>query len=79
VSSGRFFFITADFSEYPSVKGESIFTDRPGPKYRDWLSVADLELRLSLSDLSVERSFRETKARGDDTADPKNAGHWVLE
>jgi hypothetical protein len=41
--------------------------------------VADLELRLSLSDLSVERSFRETKARGSDTADPKNAGHWVLE
>jgi hypothetical protein len=41
--------------------------------------VADLELRISLSDGSAERSFRETKARGSDTADPKIAGHWVLE
>jgi hypothetical protein len=41
--------------------------------------VADVELRISLADRSVERSFRETKARGSDTADPKIAVHWVLE
>jgi len=41
--------------------------------------VADFELRVSLPDRSVERSFRETKARGSETADSKIAGHWVLE
>ena len=41
--------------------------------------VADFEIRISLSDRSVERSFRETRARGSDTADPKITWHWVLE
>jgi hypothetical protein len=41
--------------------------------------VADIEIRISLSDGSAERSFRETKARGSETADSKIAGHWVLE
>ena len=41
--------------------------------------VADIELRISLADTAAERSFRETKARGSQTADSKNAGHWILE
>ena len=40
---------------------------------------ADCEIRVSLSDRSVERSFHETKARGSDTAETKIAGQWVLE
>jgi hypothetical protein len=41
--------------------------------------VADIELRISLMDHSVERSFRETKARGSESANSKIARHWVLE
>lgn len=41
--------------------------------------VADIELRISLSDKSVEKSFRETKARGSETADANIQGHWVLD
>ena len=41
--------------------------------------VADIELRIALVDKSAERSFRETKARGSDTADPTISRHWVLE
>jgi hypothetical protein len=41
--------------------------------------VADLELRISVRDKFAERSFRETKARGSDTANPNIFGIWVLE
>jgi len=40
--------------------------------------VADVELRISFKDESVEKSFRETKARGSETANPEVFGHWIL-
>jgi len=42
-------------------------------------SVAVLEIRISLKDNFAERSFRETKARGSETADPNVYEHWILE
>ena len=41
--------------------------------------VADFELKISLRDKFAERSFRETKARGSETANPNVFAHWVLE
>jgi hypothetical protein len=41
--------------------------------------VADFEIRISLRDKFAERSFRETKARGSETANPNIYEHWVLE
>lgn len=41
--------------------------------------VADFDLRISVRDKFAERSFRETKARGSETANPNVFGHWVLE
>ena len=41
--------------------------------------VADVEIRISLIDKSVEKSFRETQARGSDTANPNIVGNWILE
>jgi len=41
--------------------------------------VADFDLRISLLDKFAERSFRETEARGSETANPNVFGHWVLE
>lgn len=41
--------------------------------------VADVELKISLKDSFAERSYRETKARGDETSNPKVYGKWVLE
>lgn len=46
---------------------------------REEAPVADIELRISLGDKSVERSFRETTARGVSTSNPNNVQHWVLE
>lgn len=46
---------------------------------REKAPVADVELRISLGDRSAERSSRETKARGSETADPNISRHWVLE
>ncbi|MBI4231619.1 hypothetical protein HY605_00180 [Candidatus Peregrinibacteria bacterium] len=40
---------------------------------------ADVEIRISLVDKSVEKSFRETQARGSDTANPNIVGNWILE
>ena len=40
---------------------------------------ADLELRISVIDGSVERIARETTARGAQTTEPRNVEHWVLE
>ena len=42
-------------------------------------SVADIELKISLKDRVAERSFRETIARGSDTADPNVFQSWILE
>jgi hypothetical protein len=41
--------------------------------------VADFAIRISLKDKFAERSFRETKARGSETADPNVYEHWILE
>ena len=41
--------------------------------------VADIEITISLKDNFAEKSFRETKARGSDTANPDVYGKWVLE
>ena len=41
--------------------------------------VADFEIRISIRDNFAERSFRETKARGSETANPNVYEHWILE
>jgi hypothetical protein len=41
--------------------------------------VADIEITISLKDNCAEKGFRETKARGSDTANPDVFGKWVLE
>jgi hypothetical protein len=41
--------------------------------------VADFELRISVKDAVAERHWRETKARGSDTADPNLYTHYILE
>jgi hypothetical protein len=41
--------------------------------------VADFELKISIKDKFAERRWRETKARGVETSDPKNFGQWILE
>lgn len=40
---------------------------------------ADVEIRISLTDKSAEKSFRETTARGSDTANPNIVADWILE
>ncbi len=41
--------------------------------------VADIEITISLKDNFAEKSYRETKARGDETSNPEIYGKWVLE
>lgn len=41
--------------------------------------VADFEITISLKDNFAEKSFRETKARGNETANPDIYGKWILE
>jgi hypothetical protein len=41
--------------------------------------VADVEISISLKDNFAEKSFRETKARDSETANPDVYGKWVLE
>jgi len=41
--------------------------------------VADFELIISIKDDAAERSWRETKARGNETSDPENYENWTLE
>jgi hypothetical protein len=48
-------------------------------KARHEAPVADFDLRISVRDKFAERSVRETKARGSETADPNVFGQWVLE
>jgi hypothetical protein len=42
----------------------------------DW---ADVELRISTRDKTVEKTYRETRARGSSTANPSIVHVWVLE
>ena len=41
--------------------------------------VANVEITISLKDNFAEKSFRETKARGSETANSDHYGKWVLE
>lgn len=41
--------------------------------------VADIELRISIRDGVAERHWIETRSRGSETSNPKNAENWVLE
>lgn len=41
--------------------------------------VADIDLKISTTDQTAERSFRETRARGSETADPNVWRQYVLE
>lgn len=41
--------------------------------------VGDFELRISMADKVAERSFRETKGRGAEGADPCIVRNWVLD
>jgi len=41
--------------------------------------VADVEIKISIKDNFAERRYRETKARGSETADPNVHEHWILE
>ncbi|OGX27548.1 MAG: hypothetical protein A2787_09405 [Omnitrophica WOR_2 bacterium RIFCSPHIGHO2_01_FULL_48_9] len=68
----RFLYVSKDEYVVTEWTDQLIKAERKAP-------VADLELRISLIDKSAERSFRETKARGNETANPSVFGHWVLE
>lgn len=39
---------------------------------------ADVEIKISLADKSAEKGWRETAARGNDTANPYKAASWAL-
>jgi hypothetical protein len=41
--------------------------------------VADIEITISLKDNFAEKSYRETKARGSESANPDIYGKWMLE
>lgn len=41
--------------------------------------VADIEITISIKDNFAEKSYRETKARGSESANPDIHGKWVLE
>jgi hypothetical protein len=40
---------------------------------------ADIDLRISLSERSAERTSRETSSRGAQDANPQNVTQWVLQ
>jgi len=46
---------------------------------REEAPVADIEIRISLADNSIERSAKETTARGSMSANPNITRHWILE
>jgi hypothetical protein len=52
---------------------DKLLTARAEPR------AADIELRFSFSDQMVERTSRETAARGATNSNPKAINHWVLE
>jgi hypothetical protein len=66
-----------------------LFVDKTVFRVLEWSSIviearaeyraADIDLRISLADQTVERRFRETGARGAQGADPLRVDQWVLE
>jgi len=75
--------------EQPELKNAVLYNQEFGYKITNWNSdvinakreapVADVEIIISLRDGFAEKSFRETKARGSETANPAIYGKWVLE
>ena len=75
--------------EQPVLKANLLYNQEFTYQIIDWSEdtikakrepiVADVEITISLKDNFAEKSFRETKARGSDTANPDVYGKWVLE
>jgi hypothetical protein len=75
--------------EQPVLKASLLYNQEFTYQIIDWSAdtikakreplVADVEITISLKDNFAEKSFRETKARGSDTANPDVYGKWVLE
>jgi hypothetical protein len=75
--------------EQPILKNNLLYNQEFTYQIIDWSDdtikakrqppVADVEITISLKDNFAEKSFRETKARGSDTANPDVYGKWVLE
>jgi len=75
--------------EQPIIKNNLLYNQEFSYQIIDWSDdiikakreapVADIEITISLKDNFVEKSFRETKARGSETANPDIYGKWILE
>ena len=70
-------------------KNSTLYSDKFTYQIIDWNNdvikakwdapVADIEMTISLKDNFAEKSYRETKARGSESANPDIYGKWVLE
>ena len=70
-------------------KNPTLYSDKFTYQIIDWNNdvikakwdapVADIEITISLKDNFAEKSYRETKARGSESANPDIYGKWVLE
>jgi hypothetical protein len=75
--------------EQPVLKANLLYNQEFTYQIIDWSEdtikakretlVADVEITIFLKDNFAEKNFRETKARGSDTANPDVYGKWVLE
>jgi predicted small secreted protein len=75
--------------EQPILKKNLLYNQEFSYEIIDWTDdiikakreapVADIEITISIKDRFAEKSYRETKARGSDTADPNIYGKWILE
>ena len=75
--------------EQPVLKANLLYNQEFTYQIIDWSEdtikakrepiVADVEITISLKDNFAEKNFRETKARGSDTANPDVYGKWVLQ
>ncbi len=80
-------FVTAQ--DEPMLDNPKLLIDKTTYRINDWRNgtirathgahVADFELRISVSDEIAERHWRETKARGSATSDPRVFANWILE
>jgi hypothetical protein len=70
-------------------KNSTLYSDKFTYQIIDWSNdvikakwdapVADIEITISLKDNFAEKSYRETKTRGSESANPDIYGKWVLE
>lgn len=75
--------------EQPIIKSNLLYNQEFTYQIIDWSDdiikakreapVADIEITISLKDNFAEKNFRETKARGSETANPDIYGKWILE